>query len=414
MHKLLFSILLLLSGSTFAKAQEYEWKAPVAPAPEKGYYRILLSPEVRGNLQADLSDVRLINEQQQEVPYLLRSEQPVQYKKLFKPYIILHYDRDKDCCSELLIENTDKRKIDNISLLIKNADVQKQVRLSGSDDRENWFVLKAQDVLHTLNSTESTARLRLLEFPLNDYRYLRLQLNDSSSAPLNILQAGYYDTQTETGQYTAIPVQQVTRTDSARYTYIRLQFAGPAYPEQLDMNITSPALYLREGYVIAGKATPTRKRKRRRRLSETEPVRVNFTLNANAPARIALPRRQVQELTIVIDNADNPPLQIADITPLQFNRYLVANLEANETYTLYFGDKDAAAPLYDLEFFSDSIPSDLPVLMTTNIHTVTERQQATGWNASKFLLWAAIGVVVAGLGYMTVRMLREMEREKGQ
>ncbi|RDV13169.1 hypothetical protein DXT99_20700 [Pontibacter diazotrophicus] len=181
-HRLLFSILLLLSGSTLTRAQEYNWKAPVAPAPEKGYYRILLSPEVRGNLQADLSDVRLMNEQQQEVPYLLRSEQPVQYKKLFKPYTILHYNRKKDCCSELLIENTNKRKIDNISLLIKNADVRKQVHLSGSDDRENWFVLKAQDVLHTLNSTESTARLRLLEFPLNDYRYLRLQLNDSSSA----------------------------------------------------------------------------------------------------------------------------------------------------------------------------------------------------------------------------------------
>ncbi|RDV13170.1 hypothetical protein DXT99_20705 [Pontibacter diazotrophicus] len=180
------------------------------------------------------------------------------------------------------------------------------------------------------------------------------------------------------------------------------------------MNITSPALYLREGYVIAGKATASRKRKRRRRQSETEPVRVPFTLSANEPTRIALPRRRVQELTIVIDNADNQPLQIADITPLQFNRYLVANLEANETYTLYFGDEDAAAPVYDLKFFSDSIPPDLPVLMTTNIHAATGRKQETGWNASKLLLWAAIGVVVAGLGYMTVRLLREMDREKGQ
>ncbi|ARS36514.1 DUF3999 family protein [Pontibacter actiniarum] len=394
---------------------KYKRQATVPAPAQSGYHRILLPPAVTGYLQPNLADLRLYDRQQQEIPYLLRQEERQRSSQTFSPYNIVHYTHKAGCCSELLIENTAQRQISNLSLLIKNADVQKQVSLSGSNNRESWYVLKAQDVLHTINSTENTAQLKLLEFPLNDYRYLRLQLNDSSNAPLNILQAGYYNTSTEEGTYTVIPVQQTTRTDSSavKRSYIHLTFEYPVYPELLQLQVTAPDLYLRNGHVILGKAAEAPQRKRRRKKDARQPVTESFILSSGKPATIELPKQQVQELTVVIENEDNLPLSMSDIKVLQLNRYLVANLAAGEKYTLRFGSKDATAPAYDLPFFRGSIPTDLPILIATNITAVEEHHQAKG-ATSKVLLWAAIGVVVAGLGYMTVRLLNEMNRERSQ
>lgn len=210
--------------------------------------------------------------------------------------------------------------------------------------------------------------------------------------------------------YTAIPVQGFTRTDSAttKQTYINLRFAPPAYPEKLELNITSPNLYLRKGQVILGK--PAVENRKKRKLYKSQSVRKFFTISSTEPATIELLRQQVEELTLIIKNEDNQPLKIADIRILQPDHYLVASLQANENYTLRFGNKAAATPAYDLQFFRDSIPDDLPVLSVTNISAVEEEEPRRP--VPKIFIWAAISIVVTGLGYMTVRLLNDMNREK--
>ncbi|MHC2993078.1 hypothetical protein OB13_16400 [Pontibacter sp. HJ8] len=407
-------LLVLLAWCRVAGAQSYTWQAPVATPEQPGYQRILLSPEITGRLQPDLSDLRLYNVKGEEVPYLLGTEQPLQYRRLFKKYDILGYTHQKGCCSELLIANPQKRKLNNISLQISNADVRKEVKLSGSDNRQDWYVLKERDILYAINNRESTAEVKLLDFPLSDYRYFRLQLNDSASAPLNILQAGYYDTYTEAGKYTAIPVQEITRRDSAsaKSTYLHLRFAQPVYPEQLEFTITSPQLYYRHGTVQLHPTEPSqRRRSKRRKQREQQQQLVPFVLSSNAPALVKLPRRKVQELTILIENVDNRPLEISAVRPLQLNRYLEAELAPEQAYTLHFGNREADAPAYELQYFQDSIPAALPVLQAgkpTQLQA-TSKQRGSG---STLAIWAAIAVVVAGLAYMTVRMLHEMDRKK--
>jgi hypothetical protein len=406
--------LMLLACSHVASAQQYDWQAPMATPTQAGYQRIQLSPEITGRLQPDLSDLRLYNSREQEIPYVLQTEQPVQYKRLFKSYDIISYTHQQRCCSELLIANPEKRKLNNISLLIGNADVRKEVKLSGSDNREDWYVLKERDMLYAINNRESTAEVKLLDFPLSDYRYFRLQLNDSTSAPLNILQAGYYDTYTEAGKYTAIPVQQITRIDSAsaKSTYIRLQFAQPVYPEQLAFTVSSPQLYYRQAHVQLPASGPTQQRRSKRRKQREQQQRlIPFVLSSNAPAILDLPREKVQELTIIIQNGDNQPLEISAIKPLQLNRYLVAELFPEETYTLQFGDPKANSPSYDLRHFQDSIPAGLQVLQTREpvLLQETKPEKSSG---STIAIWSAIVLVMAGLAYMTVRMLSDMDKKK--
>ncbi|MGV3541307.1 MAG: hypothetical protein ACO1OQ_15935 [Rufibacter sp.] len=403
---------LWLVSPFWANGQDFAFKTQVEPVPKAGYYRILLPPKVTGHLQPAANDLRLYDSNGQEVPYLLQTSQPLQYRTLFKPYQILRYTRKPGGMSELLIHNPGQRAINNIILVIGNADVRKVVALSGSDDQQNWFVLKEQDVLFAIQNTNATAEVKILDFPLSNYRYFRLQLNDSTSAPLNILKAGYYDTYPEEGKYSRIPVASFSRLDSAKTTYLRLNFGQPMYPERLVLHISAPHLYRRSATVVLGqqKVPERRRRKRRHRLRE-EAIAIPLVLSSNAPATVDLPAHRVEHITIQIINADNPPLTIDSLQVLQLNRYLVAELEPDKTYEIRFGNKEAKAPEYDLHFFQDSIPKGGPVVQVQQVMPL--QKKTTGkTRGSKALIWAALAVVALGLAFMTRQLLRDMDRKK--
>ncbi len=355
----------------------------------------------------------MFNPEGQAVPYLVRTEVPLQYRTLFKPYQILAYTRRPGGVSELLVHNPGKRSINNISLQIGNAEVRKQVSLSGSDDQQNWYVLKEQDLLYAIQNSKNTAEVKLLDFPLSNYRYFRLQLNDSVSAPLNILQAGYYDTYSEAGKYTRIPIQSFTRRDSAENhtTYLRLKFGQPVYPEQVAFYISAPQLYHRSGQVVLGDQNVHRGNRRKRRRALRNQISVPLLLSSNAPAVQDLPRQKVEELTIQIENADNPPLTIDSVRVLQLNRYLIAALKPSQVYTLKFGNEKLMPPEYDLQFFQDSIPMDIPAIQVQNVKSLLPAKSQKQPQSSKILIWAAIAALALGLGYMTVRLLRDMEKK---
>ncbi|RNI26285.1 DUF3999 family protein [Rufibacter latericius] len=413
--KLLFFLAGFLWPTLSASAQDFGWQAQLAPVTQPGYHRILLPPQVMGHLQPNLEDLRVFDSKGQAVPYLVRTEVPLQYRTLFKPYQILSYTRKPGGTSELLVHNPQKRAINNISLRIGNAEVRKQVSLSGSDDQQDWYVLKEQDVLYAIRNTKSTNEVKLLDFPLSNYRYFRLQLNDSISAPLNILQAGYYDTYSEAGKYTRIPVQSMNRVDSAEnhITYLRLRFGQPVYPEQVALYISAPALYHRPGRVVLGEQKVYERRRRKLRRARMQEISVPLLLHSNAPAVLDLPRQKVEGLVIEIENADNPPLTIDSVRVLQLNRYLIAELNPGQSYTLQFGNEKLTAPEYDLQFFQDSIPLSTPVVQVQNITSLCPPKSGKQPKSSKILIWAAIAALALGLGYMTVRLLRDMEKKKG-
>jgi hypothetical protein len=120
---LLGGLLLLTIG---ASAQTFRHRAPVGPVEQEGFYRILLSPEVIGHLNARQSDLRLHDGQGREVPYFVQREEAVRQKSLFREYELLPDPRPEKDKTTLILRNPDRTKIDNIRLLIKNANVRKK------------------------------------------------------------------------------------------------------------------------------------------------------------------------------------------------------------------------------------------------------------------------------------------------
>ncbi len=94
------------------------------------------------------------------------------------------------------------------------------------------------------------------------------------------------------------------------------------------------------------------------------------------------------------------------------NRYLVAWLKKDEPYKLKFGDEKIGQPDYDLTFFKDSIPDQLPVLKFSNISTIEEAraEPSPTFFTTKYFIWVAIVAVIAVLGFFSIRLIKDVQK----
>ena len=136
------------------------------------------------------------------------------------------------------------------------------------------------------------------------------------------------------------------------------------------------------------------------------------TVFSAKPAAIEL-HAKTNRLLVVIDNGDNTPLSAQNAVAFQLHTTVTAYLENGKSYALYFGDSNAIAPNYDLQYFNDSIGSNIQSLSLQRIKKITtaplvikEKSETNQW-----MLWSLIIAVLALLVYFSLQMLKDINRK---
>lgn len=403
----LFLILLLVLTNFICSAQSFVAEAELSTVTSDGFYNIKLTPETSKYFNRGFTNIRLYDEKNKEVPYLLRTETPHNLTEFFREYSIIEKKQRKNCCTELVLHNPDQRLSNNLQLVVKNADVTKEATLLGSDDKENWFALNQHLVLTPASSKNATSEMKIVNFPLSNYQYYLLQIDDSTSAPLNILTAGYFEVEEEHGRYSEINTVKQVKADSTKEkkTYLRFHFDGTQTVDKFELTMKGAPFFQRRAMVYV---PMTRSIKGDKTETYNDLIR-EIEITSKRPAAIELPALKAKELLIVIDNHDNPPLDVDSFKAYQLNRYLTAWLKGGATYTLKFGQQDLAAPVYDISFFEDSIPGNAAELEIGAIKLFTAQQAGPTrtFFTTKVYIWAAVIAVIVVLGFMSVRLLNE-------
>jgi hypothetical protein len=122
-----------------------------------------------------------------------------------------------------------------------------------------------------------------------------------------------------------------------------------------------------------------------------------------------------KEFYVLIENDDNRPLELKGIEAWQLTRYLKTYLEKGHQYRLVYGDSAASAPVYDLNYFIDSIPKVLPTLSVRESKgleapAVQAVEESVNWYEEKLFVWLAIIALIALLSFMSWKMLGEMKK----
>lgn len=399
-----FTFLLLVISVAYG--QQYHVEIQLPKAPKDGFYRIPVTPMVARYLVPGFTNLRILDQSNQETPYLVREEVPVRQTEKFQEYELERYKTKMS--TELVLKNPERKSINNIHLKIRNADVTKEATLLGSDDHKSWFAIKEKFALSPIDGGKGTFEMKVLDFPMSNYLFYSLRISDSLSAPINILTAGYYEANIENGQYDEVHGKVLFSSDpKKKQSYVTILFDTIQYVDRIDLTMKGKQQYfLRRAFL-----EETRIRKLKKGQVEKYQYTLNeFEVSSTHPSQLDIEGGRLKKFQIVINNEDNPPLELSSVKAYQLNRYLIAWLSTSNVYMIKIGNENLPTPSYDLRFFSDSIPNQLAALPIGDVmvHKKQESSSRASFFTSKNFIWAAIIIVALLLGYMAVNLAKDV------
>jgi hypothetical protein len=393
---LVLPVMLISAG---ARAQErFAYHSELDTVKQAGFYKITLMPDLLAKCKEDLSDLRIRDSAGNPVPYVLKSDLPVFTTENFAAFPILSNAKLKDSFTEVVVGNGSTGNISSLLLVMKNIGVRRSAILSGSDDREKWFVIREHIELQEAGSDTADHYVQSISFPSSNYRFFKLILEDKGLLPVNILRIGVTSRSFTIGKYLGVPFPALAQKDSSdKHSYIILQYRDHYRIDKLNLLLQGPPLFKRNVRIY------DREKNGDRVIAETtiSPGMTSF----------AIPSVKTNSLLLDIANEDNKPLILQAVQTAQLNQYLLAWLQTGYGYSLLAGNEHAQSPEYDLKYFVDSLTKDPQEILSGPLQPIWPGVAAVvppHTDHSGLLLWGILAIVLALLASLSYKMMKSI------
>jgi len=386
-------ILITIAFCVTTNAQNFSVKGRLNTVQKNGFYAIDVTPELSSYIANDFRDLRIADDKEKTVPYIVRPTQPVFSSYNYFKLPIIKNELADSGRSVLIIQNNDAKKIAAIALILRNAAVARTATISGSDDANHWFTVDEDIYFQKQFVTDADKYVQTVQFPTSTYRYLKIVIDNGKNNPLNIIEAGIYtsDASSTALSYITNPAASFSQVDSAdKNTYLHIKQPAAYHFTRIRLLIKGPHFYQRSIDILTGANT-----------SSNELVSGKKTVFSVQPSNDST-------FLIKIYNGDNPALQVDSVLTEQESKQVVTYLEAGKTYHLLMHDPLAIKPVYDLKQFKDSISYDIPTLQVVSVEKINSVQPADNSFISKNWIWPVIIIVLIVLGFFTLRLTREV------
>ncbi len=376
-----------------------------------GLHKIVLPTAIRSISKNDLSDFRILDNKNNEVPYFYENATTKSLTKNFVEFKIISEQIIPKKQTTIIFENPEKN-LSSVTISVANYDGEKQYNLSGSDDQKKWYGLANNQILNDLNESNDLKTSKTISFPKNNYKYIKIELDDKKTLPISVKSIGNDNFKTTFSELLPINLasKKIEEIKSEKLTKIHLFFNSEETLNQIKFTVTEPKFYRRNAIIY--KIVNT---KVKHKFIDKKIEIFAFELNSETQNTFILSDFHEKEFYIEIENNDNPPLIISDINFYQIPVFVIADLKANENYTITTGNKDAIAPNYDINNFKNSISGQLPianiievVLPKLNANTTTQK---SFWSQPWFM-WALISVGGLVVLYFTISLLKDLSKTK--
>ncbi len=328
-----------------AAAQTPHFRYERALLPSAGANRISPDVALMSGAAPDLRDLRMFDAAGTEVPYLLIP--PADPQPRWTPGAILALAPTKTT-SGFEADFGKASLVDRLRVNGIPAPFLKRFRLEGSGDRSHWTLLIHEGTLFDLPDE----RLHLLDMPFQagEYRYLRVTWDDRESgvvpAPRSVAARFFEVRGAAEPLRAAVEFQRLAAGPGRSRFQVRLP--GPHLPlAALELTVKEDRLLrtvrVTEGRLSEGEVVP-------HSLGSNTLRRVVRGSVAAGDLRIPIRAPEGREIEIVVDDDNNPPLNLTSVTmefvPLP---WIYFESRGGEQLTARYGDARLALPGYDLE-----------------------------------------------------------------
>ncbi len=401
-----YFIFVFLFFSQIILAQELRWHASIEKVDTSGFYNIYLNPDVTSKLRYELPDIRLYDSENNEVPYILRLDRKHNYStKLRKLAIIKNKYHVRKGMREILLENKRKEEISNFILTLEKTQAIVSVKILGSSDKKNWYILKNSSLFHIDEKNDKQVEILIQDIPLTNFSFFKLELTGNSKEKLALKSVFYRKHISTEKNYMQLISPSFTQNDTLirGKSIVTIKFKQPEFIDKLRFSFKDSDYFLRKASLLKVDSVGEKKFN----LQQYDRKKYKFVITSSTPNEFFFTNFKAQQLKIEIDNQDDKPLKMIAVRAFQQNAYLIAHLEAGKSYRLQFGSSRVAAPLYDLNYFTDSIPLILKKVEVGKVFpNPDDKTFSKRFEVPIYLLWTlAIGLAIF-LSFMVFKMFK--------
>jgi hypothetical protein len=237
-----------------------------------GEYLVLsVTPEIYNIARTDLADLRLIDRDGNQIPYVFTRDEEKDQTVKYNPAIL---NRSNDSQGNVIVT------LDFGSQAIKNSievettgdNFRRAVKVEGSNDNAQFFTIVSRAYLFAVN-TKGLHYFNAVTLPNNDYRYLRITVSPMSGEnDVRVKDVRAYKVEKKISQKQNVAMNQTGHNEDINnratiYTY-DMKFKGLPIVE-IDLNVEGASFYRR--VTIEGRNEETQKVK-----IESEDNRLRF------------------------------------------------------------------------------------------------------------------------------------------
>ena len=442
MRKLKILVIVLLMAGTannVCAIDLTQWKYRAAVTFEGNvneYCKLKLTPEIYDAASTTLDDIRLVDEDGEQIPYVLIKNEDSTNEYECRPRIINRATNDAKM-SFVTLDFAKKTVKNSLEVVTAGSNFRRAVKVEGSNDNVEFFTLAEGAFIFAVGDEEDS-RFSKVDLPMNDYRYLRITVEpmttEDESPVIKEVKAFKIEKKVGRRELVEMPVVEQTEDAESNSSIYVYDLANKHLPiSEIELDIVDESFYR---YVtLYGRDSATRKVKldsedNRARFREVE-VRwqrimsgtiYRFT-NADGEKceklvlRIRPGGRVYRYLKLAIKNYDDRPVVIKSVWAKMITHELV--FAAKETgAVLYAGSELAKKPLYDLRHRLrepeqvKATVATLGPIMDNPLFGQTEDKDIPWTERHKGLLAIIMAAIVLGVGGFILKSLKSTQSEQ--
>ncbi|MFZ2193086.1 MAG: DUF3999 family protein [Candidatus Moraniibacteriota bacterium] len=330
----------------------------------EGLSRINLDDEVFSGATKDLSDLRIIDSENKEVPFKLVSGKE-QFKKDRVAVRMINNSFIPGENSQVILDlGTSGSLVNNLTINTTSENFQRNVKVYGGDDKEKWNVLKDDGYIYDFTDKKANFKSQNTEILFSDsaFRYIKIEIADENGNPVKILSVETGNIVKEkTREYARHPQIKSNENTDKKITEIIVDLGASGIPTG-KINIGSENVNFNRSILVY--ASNENNGNNWTYLSQGYIFRYETPKFIGENMTVAFPETNKRFIKIEIANKDDAPIVVSGIDTFSIYREIIFQTKTNEQYRLFYGNKKADYPQYDLEKYFQYLEPDKAVQAT--------------------------------------------------
>lgn len=332
-------------------AWRYRRAVEVAPDTVHSMAALSVPPELRNHARDDLRDLRLIDADGRDVPYVIDRQAERETAPEWTG-TLTDARREAKQLSQWQVDLGEAREFEQVALEVPTTGFAKRVRLEASDDGRAFRLLRDDAGIFEVKwERDGNGLLRHTVIDLDTparARFLRLMFDDRRSPPIDIRGVSVRGVRRLAESRWSRPASLLPASGaSAGRSRSRLELPAGLPVEALEIDAADLA-FSRRVRLIEVTERDGRREERVRGEARLFRVRLDDAALGGEVLRLDVQRPERGELLLEIEDGDSPPLRALRVRVSGTSERLLFPAAAGAV-ALYYGNDRTRAPLYDLD-----------------------------------------------------------------